>query len=257
MVPSNRLGAHLPWSSRDQYLELILDLGLIPEIAFKAHDFDNFDFAALDHLAKRLRESGQRPTVHAPFFDLNPGALEPLVRQASLQRLTQALHAADRLGAHLMVIHPGFDPWRYPDMEDLWVEHATSFFQELLEVELSGQCRLAIENIYEPTPETLVTLVEACDSPRLGHCFDIGHWNMFGQTSLDDWLDRVFPRLLHLHLHDNHGDSDAHLPIGQGNINFPTLFTRLSNQPAPPSMTLEAHSPADLERSCRQFNARF
>lgn len=256
-MPVNFLGAHLPWSSRDQYLEKILDLGLIPEIAFKAHDFVDLNSAALDQLAGQLRESGRQPTVHAPFFDLNPGALEPLVRQASLQRLTQALHVADRLGARLMVIHPGFDPWRYPEMEHLWVEHAVSFFQELLAVELPGQCRLAIENIYEPTPETLVALVEACDSPRLGHCFDIGHWNMFGQISLDDWLDRVLPRLLHLHLHDNHGDSDAHLPIGQGNIDFTAFFARIFDQPTPPSMTLEAHSPADLEFSCRQFNARF
>jgi len=102
-----------------------------------------------------------------------------------------------------------------------------------------------------------VALVDACDSPRLGHCFDVGHWNMFGQTALADWLARISSRLLHLHLHDNFGDSDAHLPIGQGNINFAALFARISEQPTLPSMTLEAHSPTDLELSCRQFKVRF
>ncbi len=251
------LGAHLPWSHREQYLDLILNLGLVPEIAFKAHDFDDLNPADLDCLAKQLRNSGHQPTVHAPFFDLNPGALDPLVRQASLQRLTQALAAADHLGAHLMVIHPGFDPWRYPDMEHLWVENALSFFHELLAVKSPGQCRLAIENIYEPVPDTLVSLVETLDSPRLGHCFDIGHWNMFGQASLTSWLDRISTRLFHLHLHDNHGDSDAHLPVGNGNIDFTALFAQLSVHSTQPSITLEAHSPADLVQSCRQFNAWF
>ena len=256
-MSADRLGAHLPWSQRNQYLELIFELEMIPEIAFKAQDFVYLDLNALALLAETLVTAGQRPTVHAPFFDLNPGALDPLVRQVSLQRLTQPLHAADRLDAHTLIIHPGFDPWRYPDMESLWIDNAIDFFRDLLSVETSSDCRLAIENIYEPAPDTLVSLVETVASPRLGHCFDVGHWNLFGRTGLTAWLTQLGSRLFHLHLHDNHGDRDAHLPIGAGNIDFNALFAQISTMSITPSMTLEAHSPADLALSRQHFKLRF
>lgn len=256
-MPAKPLGAHVPWNQIDQHLSLILELGLAPEVAFKGPDFDSLDLAKLQSFAKRISADGLRPTVHAPFFDLNPGALDPLVQEVTFQRLGQALTAAGHLQARLMVIHPGFDRWRYPGLGAAWMEQARQFFPPLLKLAEQLDCHLALENIYEETPETLVGLVDAVDSPWLGHCFDIGHWFLFGKQALPEWLDQVGSRLLHLHLHDNQGQADDHAPVGDGRIDFPLFFAELAKLSSTPSITLEAHSPTDLARSLAAVTSRF
>jgi sugar phosphate isomerase/epimerase len=241
--------AHLPWLRRHEYLSRILELGLAPEIAFKGPDLEQLTLAELAALAAQLAASGRRPTVHAPFFDLSLGAMEPLVRTVTVQRLTQALQAAAGLGAHLMVVHPGYDRWRYPNLAATWTDQAAETLLPLVARAAACDCRLALENIYEETPATLLALVERLDSPWFGHCFDIGHWRLFGTTSQADWLNAIAPRLLHLHLHDNHGQSDEHLPVGEGTIDFTPLMQLLPTLGQSPSLTLEAHNPSELIRS--------
>jgi len=175
--------------------------------------------------------------------------MEPLVRRVSLQRLTQALEAAGLLGAQLMVVHPGYDRWRYPNLAETWAAQAAETLAQLLPLAERLDCRLALENIYEETPDTLVNLVTTLASPWFGHCFDIGHWRLFGKVPQDAWLAAIAPRLLHLHLHDNHGSGDDHLAVGEGSIDFSPLLALLPTLPHPPSITLEAHDPDELQRS--------
>lgn len=248
MFPAT-LHAHLPWLRCADFLPRILELGLAPEVAFKGVELDQLPAARISAVARELAAAGRRPTVHAPFFDLSPGAMEPLVRRVTLQRLTQSLEAAGLLGAQLMVVHPGFDRWRYPNLASTWTSHAVAFFPPLLQLAERLDCRLAVENIYEETPATLVDLVTALDSPWLGHCFDIGHWRLFGKIPQGQWLAAISAKLLHLHLHDNHGQADDHLAVGAGSIDFAPLFALLARLPSPPSITLEAHDPDELQRS--------
>ena len=248
MVPE-QLHAHLPWLRCSELLGHILELGLAPEIAFKGPDLDDLPPERLAAVARQLAASGRRPTVHAPFFDLSPGAMEPLVREVTRQRLTQSLQAAHQLGAHLMVVHPGYDRWRYPKLAATWTAQAADTLAPLVAMAARCDCRLALENIYEAAPDTLLALVERLDSPWFGHCFDIGHWRLFGEVPQEQWLAKVSSRLLHLHLHDNRGQSDDHLPVGEGVIDFAPLFRTLAAMPAAPSCTLEAHNPAELQRS--------
>jgi sugar phosphate isomerase/epimerase len=54
---------------------------------------------------------------------------------------------------------------------------------------------------------------------------------------------------MELHLHDNDGSGDAHLPVGQGNIDFPGLFQLLRQKQRRPLLTLEPHSQEHLTES--------
>lgn len=254
-MQNSRRHAHLPWLRSNEFLPRILDLGLAPEVAFKGPELDDLPEKSLETVARLVAQTGQRATVHAPFFDLSPGAMEPMVREVTRRRLTQSLQAAARLGAHLMVVHPGYDRWRYPNLAATWADHAAATFAPLVALAEQYDCRLALENIYEESPETLVALVEQLDSPWFGHCFDIGHWRLFGRLSQERWLAVVAGRLLHLHLHDNRGVNDDHLPVGEGLIDFAPLFTALAGMPNMPSLTLEAHDPEQLQRSLANLDA--
>ncbi len=249
------LGGHIPWAQIEDYLKIALDLDLAPEIAIKGPELDSLDKTLLGQIAQTLEQTKVRPTVHAPFFDLNPGALDPLIRQVTYQRLSQALSAAGRLNAHLMVIHPGFDKWRYPNLDQIWLTLAKEFFPPLLEQAAACDCRLAIENIYEEAPDTLIQLVDGIDSKWFGHCFDAGHWHLFGKRSMAEWLEAISSRLFHLHLHDNHGRADEHLPVGDGTIDFTPLKLHLYKLSTLPSMTLEAHSVEHLKKSLLQMKS--
>lgn len=252
-----QIGAHVPWAQIDSYLQQILNLDLVPEIAIKGPELDSIDLSHLQGVAGTLADLSVRPRIHAPFFDLNPGAIDPLVREVSLKRLTQTLDFAQHLSADLVVLHPGVDKWRYPGLDEVWRELAVESFRALTRQAETFDCRLAIENIYEEAPDTLVKLVNEVDSVMFGHCFDVGHWHLFGKRPMDEWLAKIGPRLLHLHLHDNHGRADDHLPVGEGTIDFSPLQKHLSATTNSLSATLEAHSLNHLQQSLKQVTNLF
>ena len=244
------LHVHTPWRMIDALLPFLLENHLQPEVAFQASDLASLSHNQLTSIADLFRERGLSITVHAPFMDLNPGALDPLVANSTGVRLRQSIDAAAWLQAKLIVIHPGYDRWRYDRQPEIWLEKACEFFPPLLDhASCSGQ-QLALENIFEENPNTLVSLIDYLDHPSLGHCFDIGHWHLFGSDfPIDLWLQALGPKLFHLHLHDNFGKADDHLPLGTGQIDFAPLATYLKTCPFFPSMTLEAHNLEDLKHS--------
>jgi sugar phosphate isomerase/epimerase len=106
-----------------------------------------------------------------------------------------------------------------------------------------------LENIFEEEPSTLRQVLDRINDPLVGHCFDSGHFNMFATVSLQQWFAVLGDRIVESHLHDNHGQADEHLPVGEGQIDF-ELVTSLLKQYAPDAVwTLEAHSRERLERA--------
>lgn len=246
---SDKLHVHIPYQQLDELLPMAVQRRLQPEIGFKGPDLDQLDPELIDRTSAKLVEAELAVTIHAPFFDLNPGAIEPYVFEATAIRFRQTIAAAARLGARTIVFHPGYEYWKYGGMDHLWLEASLEFWPAIIELAEEYELTLALENIFETHPGTLVELLDRIDSPRLGHCFDVGHWRLFSDTSLPDWFAALGRHIVHLHLHDNTGESDEHRPIGEGDINFDQLFSLINNLESPPTMTLEAHTPEDLERS--------
>ena len=214
---------------------------LNPEIAIQGDDLDQSSDIDFRSVGDQLRSAGLSVTVHAPFHDLNPGAMDCKVREITFDRCRRAIDAAGFLGARVAVFHPGFDHWKYGGQDHLWLDASRQFWPPLLEIAKDIGCLIALENIFEQHPRLLATLIADLNSPYLGHCFDIGHWHLFASVSLKEWFDLIGPHLRHLHLHDNFGLRDDHLPPGAGQINFSSLFTLISNLPHRPSVTLEVN----------------
>jgi sugar phosphate isomerase/epimerase len=251
LIMFEKLHMHVPYRQLDTWLPFLLARRLQPEVAFKGPELDQVSSTLLRQTGSRLAAAGLSCTVHAPFMDLNPGALEPLVFAATRRRFEQTLDAAESLGASLIVLHPGYDPWKYSGQDHLWLEQNLLFWPPLLARAGQFGCTLALENIFEVRPDSLAALLESIDSPSLGHCFDVGHWRLFAEGSLADWFAALGKRVVHLHLHDNFGQRDDHLPVGEGDIDFAALFGLIATLPQPPSMTLEAHSQEAALRSLK------
>lgn len=243
------LHIHLPLRVLKKRFKWLVEQGLQPEIACQGGELDSYNLGELKDYGDRLVAEGLDVTIHAPFFDLNPGSHDPGIKAITSKRFHQTLDVAAALRAKLIVFHPGFDRWRYDKQPQLWHDQSLEFWPPILERAEQQNCQLTLENIFEETPEMLANLLRQLDNPWLGHCFDVGHWRLFSETSLEQWFAVLGPHTRHIHLHDNRGKLDDHLPIGQGIIDFQALFKQISFLLHTPSMTLEAHNLRDLNKS--------
>ncbi len=235
-------------------LSFLLNRKLQPEVACQEVQLEMLDFAQLGDCADQLQEQGLSTTLHAPFTNFNPGSSKKRTRNTSLQIADVSLLLAEKLHAQRIVFHPGLVPGCTGKKLDIWLQNNRTFWPEFLAHAAEFDCTICIENIYESTPDPLIKLFSMIDSPQLGHVFDIGHWNLFGSEKLVNWLNEMAPYLKHMHLHDNHGERDEHLAIGQGYVPFSTLFNWLQTANLLPTITLENHTLPEVEQSLKLIN---
>ncbi len=245
----DRLFVHLPYSQATRRLPELLEAGLQPEIALRGQDLDQINSHELRNLAALIRQAGVSSTLHAPFHDLNPGALDPLVSSVTRLRFEQCFEVAENLGSRLIVFHPGYERWRYGHRWALWLEESLKFWPPLIERATASGIRIALENVFDHEPTPLCQLLDRLGGPFFGHCFDLGHWNLFDRQGIEHWFSALGRHMIHVHLHDNDGSADQHLGLGAGTIELSGLIQRLYEQPRAPSMTLEAHEESALNLS--------
>lgn len=246
---SNHVYAHVPYPMLATNLPVIASRRINPEIFFSGETLDALIPEELDAIAAHLRQAELRCTFHAPFIDLNPGSAERLIREATMHRFEQVLNAAEILRPDVIVFHPGYDRWRYGENQDTWLAHSIVAWRRVLErTELIGTT-IAVENIFEEEPSTLKALFEEINHPRLRHCFDVGHWNLFKTVGMEEWFAELGQFIAETHIHDNFGKRDDHLPLGEADIDFELFFSLMDRYAPGAAWTIEAHCRDALNRA--------
>jgi len=229
---------------------LIHGLGLELDEFCTAANMDE-NFSHWDALVRRRMQCADRFVFHAPFAELSPCAIDPLVRSAVESRLLQAAELSLRYGVRRMVVHSGFIPQIY---FPVWfTEQSAIFFRSLLS-KLPADIELLIENVMDPDPQPLADLVQAIGDSRVGICFDLGHANAVSQFPVRSWLRTLAPHIRHLHVHDNMGEHDTHDLPGDGNIGFPVLFSDLFSAVPDATVTLECLDAAAAVRRMEEYH---
>ncbi len=155
-------------------------------------------------------DRGLRLSVHARW-QANP------LREDSTPLFQKDLELARDVGAALLNIH------LYTDRGlAAYVESILPLARQAAEAGL----QLSIENTPEHSPEDFNELferlraVDSLSTRRVGMCLDLGHANLCAATRNEylKFFDRLDPRvpIIHLHLHENWGDADRHLPLFTG-----------------------------------------
>ncbi len=202
-------------------------------------NLDDFE-GTMRNYKKRLEYMNCRELIlHGPFLDLNPMAYDSLVVKATQIRYEQAYRGAKELGARKLILHSGFIPSVYfltgwaqrmadfynrflddfiPSVYFLtgWAQRMADFYNRFLD-DKDDSVEILMENVMDPLPEPLMNVAEKISHPSFGICFDIGHANCFSQVNGKEWAEALFPYIRHIHVHDNAGDRDSHLPPGEGN----------------------------------------
>jgi sugar phosphate isomerase/epimerase len=251
----SKVHVHIPFHLLPQYQETFLRQKFNPEIYFSYYALRNLDKSQCMDTAKLFSDAGLKVTFHAPFMDLRPGALDEKIRQTSVDRIKQVLDLASYFHPRRIVCHPSFDERYYVDCDDLWLESSIKTWRELIALVENTETIIALENVYEKNPHILRRLFEALSSDSICFCLDTGHFNVFSYAPLNIWLRELGKYLGQLHLHDNFGRTDEHLPVGNGTFHFDELCQALKKNKIRPIITLEAHTQDDLWQSLENIKS--
>jgi sugar phosphate isomerase/epimerase len=193
-------------------------------------------------LRQSIRETaaahGIRQSVHARLL------ADPLPADAR-SMLYDDLRLASDLGAALLNIHlpPEADPADFL--------HGIA---PLAERAAAAGLQLSIENTPYHTPEVFNELflrlrsLDPVPTRHIGMCLDVGHANLCSATQNNylEFLNRLDPHvpITHLHLHENWGDADSHLPLftgpaGENDSGIRELAKRLQDREFSGSIILE------------------
>jgi len=181
-------------------------------------------------------------------MDLSPGGVDKKIKEVTLDRFTKVIELALLFKPKTIVFHPGYEKWKFNGNVDLWFKSSLQTWRPLVKEAEALGLTLAIENVFEESPDSLKALLEKIDSTHFRFCFDTGHYHVFNKTPLLDWFNALSKYMVEVHLHDNHREMDEHLPIGEGNFDFDQFFKLLSQYRLKPIYTLEPHEEDHLWR---------
>ncbi len=186
--------------------------------------------AYLDRSARREISKEARDlslSLHASIHGPNLASLNPRLAAASTEDLLETAELAAELGARVVVFHPGTLPGEYIGVPGA-LDRARDALRRALEravprAEELGVV-LALENKQKSkgrdlvlTPQEHVELL--VEFPGLKACLDFGHLHTLGLDPRG-FVTALGDKLVHVHLHDNHGEGDEHLPLGQGTLDW-------------------------------------
>lgn len=173
------------------------------------------NFTAIQEI---LDSTGLSATVHAPYSDLNLASLNYPIWRESIRQICICIHHAADL-TDKVTVHPGFvSPVGRLVPEKVWEMQKTALVEIGRYAEDCGvlacvENMISIDAFLCRYPEELLGLTEGI--PGIGITFDVGHANTNGLV--DSFLNYL-GEVDHMHIHDNHGESDEHLALGDGTI---------------------------------------
>ena len=206
--------------------------------------------ADMKRYAAGLRGFAGPLTFHAPYIDLSVISPDSYIRDYSMKLFVFALDTALKLGAEILVVHSGYNPLiafkKY--REEFAVDFVDAIAPFIKQAAQNG-LTICVENIFESTPDIVLGIVEKAASPNVKVCFDVGHANIFTSIDIHEWGEILGEHIGYVHLHDNDGVYDDHLPPGEGNIDIESVLSGLARPENKPGIGIEVTAQAQrLER---------
>lgn len=124
----------------------------------------NLDCPAFYSQAQAQSSGISRLWFHAPFAELSPAAIDPMVRAVTRRRYHQSIRAARQLGVTRLVIHTGFVPMVY--FPQWFIQQSVLFWRRFLQH--TDSILIALENVMEPDPTVQLEIVRQVDDPACG-----------------------------------------------------------------------------------------
>lgn len=169
-----------------------------------------------DAVISWYRSRPETAALHGNFMDNNPASSDPDMTALSIRKLEESCNLAQTLGVKNVVFHSGAFPYLRGRYLDKWSYDCAKVYDRLArEYDLN----LLIENSQDVDPQPLVELMAKVEDPRIGVCLDIGHAN-YSREALENWFNKLAYHIRYIHLSDNMGMFDDHIPLGTGTVDW-------------------------------------
>ncbi|MDU9376808.1 hypothetical protein McpSp1_14370 [Methanocorpusculaceae archaeon Sp1] len=193
-----------------------------------------------------LADTGLESSVHLPFSGLNPASLNEDIWGTTVDQLSACVSSAAEF-SDMVTLHPGYlEPNGREAMSVAWNNHKEALVR-LSDAAKDAGVVLCLENMpnledfYCRDPYELAGFADAV--PGISLTFDVGHANT--NQNLDAFCKLILPRARHMHIHDNYGKYDEHLPLGKGSIDWMKVLPRIKADYHGKIMVVEGRNPAE------------
>ena len=192
-----------------------------------------------DEVRSLVAEAGLGVVGHTAWY-LPVASPFPALRAAARGAFVEAVEVFAAIGATHVTLHPDPVTRSYP--RDEAVAGNVEAVGELARAAAERGLTLVVENMGRSfgTVAELAPLLDADRAVRFH--LDIGHAHLAGSRT-DELLAAFGDRLAHVHVSDNFGLDDLHLPLGAGSIVWDHVVEALHRVGYDGTVTLEVHSP--------------
>jgi sugar phosphate isomerase/epimerase len=245
-----------PFSSLDALVEAVAQVGFARLEWFEAGSEQTWSGTkTAPQLCALVKRHKLTPQYHGPYeapFDLSRDG-ETLRRpQAIATMISTILDRAQRLGASLVTLHLGSCP---PGAgRDAALGNVVAGIRLAIPELERRRMRLALENHTKAIisdalgdqPADFDRVMAELPASCIGRTLDLGHAHI--NSHLEEFLRQPFDRVFNIHLHDNLGAEDQHLPVGEGTIRWGAVLPRIAREGYRGPLTFEFFAQADVYR---------
>ena len=175
------------------------------------------------------------------------GSSHEFAREGWVKEAKEMIRVSSKLGIRLLNFHfysrLGM-VGRTEKSKETFLHNFIDSMKQLADYAAQNQVELMLENVpsEEGHPLESITCFGAVMSavPGLKFHFDVAHAFIENRMKgVKEYLDTFNDRLVHIHIHDNHGKQDEHLPLGRGKIDFRKVAKLLKGYRYQGTMTFE------------------
>jgi sugar phosphate isomerase/epimerase len=183
---------------------------------------------------------------HLPTF-ISTADLTEGIRRASIEEVMFSLEVAATLQPLKVVLHPSYIRGLGQMVRDMAEKYALRSLEIIVEKAHSLGLCLCLENMFPEArwlvdPDEFIGILGKF--PTLNLTLDTGHAHIQDSegTRCLRFIEMFTDRIGHIHVSDNFGREDSHLPIGAGSVNFPAITKALRSAGYNDTVTLEVFS---------------
>jgi len=224
---------------------------IMEEIKWIGEHFDFIDFFMepdkayynqidLKAIKRALEDYGLGIVGHTAYY-LPFASPIKAIRMAAINEAEKCFASFSKLGAEYVTVHANWPPSLFNAKEGLQMQI------ESLEILLQRAEKYGIKLMYESGVGELdnygnvAKILQAL--PKLYFHLDIGHASLHGRD-VCKFIRKLHGKIRHVHVHDNFGRDDLHLPIGTGKIKWEDVVKELKRY-YDGTITLEIFAPRD------------
>ena len=202
-------------------------------------------------IVKLLEGFKQKPIGHTAYW-IDLASDYDYVRHGWILEAIRETKTARKIGIDLINFHANINGMFYGQKRKLVLDNLVKSLREIVNQAKKYKVDVMLENVplsngihnvdeFKYIIDNVATLFVHLDIP---HAFTSG-----GMASVIDYINTFRDKIIHIHWHDNHGQKDEHLPIGDGFIDHQEAVNALKDIGYDGTITLEVFTNSDDAKS--------